>query len=157
MWAVWIHNAWGPHALIESANSTLEAVQDCIIPFCFFKVHNLKSLWFLQIDKGYISPHFITNQDKSTVEFQNAKVLVTDQKISKIKDIIPLLEKTTQLSVPLLIITEDISHEVLATLVMNKLRGLINVAAIKCPGFGEGKKAILQDIALMTGDCIWKL
>lgn len=111
-------------------------------------------MWFPQIDKGYISPHFITNQDKSIVEFQNAKVLVTDQKISKIKDIIPLLEKTTQLSVPLLIITEDISHEVLATLVMNKLRGLINVAAIKCPGFGEGKKAILQDIALMTGDCI---
>ncbi|XXG68985.1 hypothetical protein AAC387_Pa06g1957 [Persea americana] len=105
----------------------------------------------MKIDKGYISPHFITNQDKSIVEFQNAKVLVTDQKISKIKDIIPLLEKTTQLSVPLLIITEDISHEVLATLVMNKLRGLINVAAIKCPGFGEGKKAILQDIALMTG------
>nr|CAD1820549.1 unnamed protein product [Ananas comosus var. bracteatus] len=105
----------------------------------------------MQIDKGYISPHFITNQDKSIVEFQNAKVLVTDQKISNIKSLVPLLEKTTQLSVPLLIISEDISSEVLATLVLNKLRGVLNVAAIKCPGFGEGKKALLQDIALMTG------
>lgn len=105
----------------------------------------------MKIDKGYLSPHFITNQDKSIVEFQNAKVLVTDQKITNIKDIIPLLEKTTQLSVPLLIIAEDVSSEVLATLVLNKLRGLINVAAIKCPGFGDGKKALLQDIALMTG------
>ncbi|XP_020080679.1 ruBisCO large subunit-binding protein subunit alpha-like isoform X3 [Ananas comosus] len=105
----------------------------------------------MKIDKGYISPHFITNQDKSIVEFQNAKVLVTDQKITNIKSLVPLLEKTTQLSVPLLIISEDISSEVLATLVLNKLRGVLNVAAIKCPGFGEGKKALLQDIALMTG------
>lgn len=105
----------------------------------------------LKIDKGYMSPHFITNKEKSIVEFQNAKVLVTDQKVTNIKDIIPLLEKTTQLSVPLLIIAEDISSQVLATLVLNKLRGIINVAAIKCPGFHEGKKALLQDIALMTG------
>ncbi|ONK61041.1 uncharacterized protein A4U43_C08F25630 [Asparagus officinalis] len=105
----------------------------------------------MKVDKGYLSPHFITNQNKSIVEFQNAKVLVTDQKITSIKDIIPLLEKTTQLSVPLLIIAEDVSSEVLATLILNKLRGIINVAAIKCPGFGEGKKGILQDIALMTG------
>lgn len=99
-----------------------------------------------------MSPHFVTNQDKSIVEFQNAKVLVTDQKVTSVKYIIPLLEKTIQLSVPLLIIAEDISREVLATLVMNKLNGVINVAAIKCPGFGEGKKALLQDIALMTGE-----
>ncbi|XP_010927079.1 ruBisCO large subunit-binding protein subunit alpha isoform X2 [Elaeis guineensis] len=105
----------------------------------------------MKIDKGYMSPHFITNQDKSIVEFQNAKVLVTDQKVTNVKDIIPLLEKTTQLSVPLLIIAEDISSEVLATLVLNKLRGILNVAAVKCPGFGEAKKAHLQDIALMTG------
>ncbi|XP_043699453.1 ruBisCO large subunit-binding protein subunit alpha [Telopea speciosissima] len=105
----------------------------------------------MKIDKGYMSPQFITNQDKSIVEFENAKVLVTDQKISRIKEIIPLLEKTTQLSVPLLIIAEDISMEILETLVMNKLQGIINVAAVKCPGFGEGKKALLQDIALMTG------
>ncbi|KAJ8769915.1 hypothetical protein K2173_008997 [Erythroxylum novogranatense] len=105
----------------------------------------------LKIDKGYMSPHFITNQDKSIVEFDNAKVLVTDQKIGSVKEIVPLLEKTNQLSVPLLIFAEDISKEVLETLVVNKLRGLINVAVVKCPGFGEGKKAILQDIALMTG------
>ncbi|KAL5715684.1 hypothetical protein ACHQM5_017471 [Ranunculus cassubicifolius] len=105
----------------------------------------------MKIEKGYMSPHFITNQDKSTVEFENAKVLVTDQRISSVKEIIPLLEKTAQLSVPLLIIAEDVTMDVLATLTMNKLRGIANVAAIKCPGFGDGKKALLQDIALMTG------
>ncbi|WOL15878.1 ruBisCO large subunit-binding protein subunit alpha [Canna indica] len=108
----------------------------------------------MKIDKGYISPHFITNQDKSIVEFKNAKVLVTDQKVTNIRDIVPLLEKTTQLSVPLLIIAEDISNEALATLVLNKLQGVLNVAVVKCPGppgLGDGKKALLQDIALMTG------
>ncbi|KAL5775600.1 hypothetical protein ACOSP7_013157 [Xanthoceras sorbifolium] len=105
----------------------------------------------MKFDKGYMSPHFITNQDKSIVEFDNAKVLVTDQKISSVKEIVPLLEKTTQLSVPLLIIAEDISSQVLETLVMNKIRGVLNVAVVKCPGFGDGKKALLQDIALMTG------
>ncbi|KAK1281855.1 hypothetical protein QJS10_CPB22g00340 [Acorus calamus] len=105
----------------------------------------------MKIDKGYISPNFITNQDKSIVEFQNAKVLVTDQKITSIKHIIPLLEKTMQLSVPLLVICEDITSKVLATLVTNKVRGVLNVAAIQCPGFEDGKKALLQDIALMTG------
>ncbi|CAA2964737.1 chaperonin 60 subunit alpha 2, chloroplastic [Olea europaea subsp. europaea] len=105
----------------------------------------------MKIDKGYMSPHFITNKDKSIVEFENARVLVTDQKISTVKDIVPLLEKTTQLSVPLLIIAEDISSQVLETLVVNKMRGIINVSVVKCPGFGDGKKAILQDIALLTG------
>lgn len=100
-----------------------------------------------------MSPHFITNPDKSIVEFQNAKVLVTDQKITKVKHLIPMLEKVTQLSAQLLIIAEDVSSEVLATLITNKLRGVLNVAVIKCPGFGESKKAILQDIALMTGIC----
>ncbi|XP_059658071.1 chaperonin 60 subunit alpha 2, chloroplastic-like [Cornus florida] len=105
----------------------------------------------MKIDKGYMSSQFITNQDKSTVEFEKAKVLVTDQKISTVQEIIPLLEKTTQLSVPLLIIAEDISMQVLETLVMNKMQGVLNVAVVKCPGFGEGKKGLLQDIALMTG------
>ncbi|XP_075658832.1 chaperonin 60 subunit alpha 2, chloroplastic-like [Castanea sativa] len=102
------------------------------------------------IDKGYMPPQFTTNHDKSIVEFDNAKVLVTDQKISTVKEIVPLLEKTTQLSVPLLIIAEDMSRQVLETLAVIKMQGLINVAVVKCPGFLEGKKALLQDIALMT-------
>ncbi|PQQ20690.1 ruBisCO large subunit-binding protein subunit alpha [Prunus yedoensis var. nudiflora] len=105
----------------------------------------------MEIDRGYISPQFVTNLEKLIVEFENARVLITDQKISAIKDIIPLLEKTTQLRVPLLIIAEDVSGEALATLVVNKLRGIINVAAIKAPSFGERRKALLQDIAILTG------
>ncbi|XP_057812066.1 chaperonin 60 subunit alpha 2, chloroplastic-like [Salvia miltiorrhiza] len=105
----------------------------------------------MKIDKGYMSPHFVTNKDKSIVEFENARVLVTDLKISNVKEIVPLLEKSTQLSVPLLIFAEDISRQVLETLVLNKMQGVLNVAVVKCPGLGEGKKAILQDIALMTG------
>ncbi|XP_010935727.1 ruBisCO large subunit-binding protein subunit alpha [Elaeis guineensis] len=105
----------------------------------------------MEIDRGYVSPQFVTNPEKLTVEFEIAKVLVTDQKISTIKEIIPLLEKTTQLRAPLLIIAEDVTGEALATLVVNKLRGVLNVAAIKAPGFGERRKAILQDIAILTG------
>ncbi|XP_050234673.1 chaperonin 60 subunit alpha 2, chloroplastic isoform X2 [Mercurialis annua] len=105
----------------------------------------------MKVDKGYMSPHFITNQEKSLVEFDNARILVTDQRIETVKEIIPLMEKTVQLSVPLLIFAEDISKQVLETLVVNKMQGLLNVAVVKCPGFGEGKKALLQDIALMTG------
>ncbi|KAL3523043.1 hypothetical protein ACH5RR_015877 [Cinchona calisaya] len=105
----------------------------------------------MKIDKGYMSPHFVTNMDKSMVEFENAKILVTDQKISSVKEIVSMLEKITQLSVPLLIIAEDISRAVLEMLVVNKRQGMLNVAVVKCPGFGEGKKALLQDIALVTG------
>ncbi|PIA37723.1 hypothetical protein AQUCO_03000336v1 [Aquilegia coerulea] len=105
----------------------------------------------MKIDKGYISPHFITNQEKSIVEFENAKVLVTDQMITSIEVIVPLLEKTAQLSVPLLIIAEHVRFDVVEILVMNKLQGIANVAVIKCPGLAAGKKSILQDIALMTG------
>ncbi|POO00290.1 Chaperonin Cpn [Trema orientale] len=105
----------------------------------------------MEIDRGYISPQFVTNPEKLIAEFENARVLVTDQKISAIKDIIPLLEKTTQLRSPLLIVAEDVTGEALATLVVNKLRGILNVAAIKAPGFGERRKALLQDIAILTG------
>ncbi|KAG1359660.1 RuBisCO large subunit-binding protein subunit alpha, chloroplastic [Cocos nucifera] len=105
----------------------------------------------MEIDRGYVSPQFVTNLEKLIVEFENPKVLVTDQKISTIKEIISLLEKTTQLRAPLLIIAEDVTGEALATLVVNKLRGVLNVAAIKAPGFGERRKAMLQDIAILTG------
>ncbi|XP_076908859.1 ruBisCO large subunit-binding protein subunit alpha-like [Bidens hawaiensis] len=105
----------------------------------------------MEIDRGYVSPQLVTNPEKLLVEFENARVLVTDQKISSIKEIISILEQTTQLRAPLLIIAEDITGEALATLVVNKLRGIINVAAIKAPGFGERRKALLQDIAIVTG------
>lgn len=111
----------------------------------------LTDLCWLQIDRGYVSPQFVTNNEKLTVEFENARILVTDQKITSIKDILPVLEKTSQLSAPLVIIAEDISGEALATLVVNKLRGVLQVAAIKAPGFGERRKALLQDIAILTG------
>ncbi|KAM3320343.1 ruBisCO large subunit-binding protein subunit alpha [Capsicum chacoense] len=103
------------------------------------------------IDKGYLSPQFITNQEKLIVEFENTRVLVTDHEISAIKDIMPLLEKATQLRAPLLIIAGDITGEALATLIVNKLRGILNVAAIRAPGFGQRRKALLQDIAIVTG------
>ncbi|KAL1209524.1 Chaperonin 60 subunit alpha 1 [Cardamine amara subsp. amara] len=105
----------------------------------------------MEIDRGYVSPQFVTNPEKLLVEFENARVLITDQKITAIKDIIPILEKTTQLRAPLLIIAEDVTGEALATLVVNKLRGVLNVVAIKAPGFGERRKAMLQDIAILTG------
>ncbi|XWS28996.1 hypothetical protein CRYUN_Cryun25bG0118800 [Craigia yunnanensis] len=105
----------------------------------------------MEIDRGYISPQFVTNPEKLICEFENARVLITDQKISAIKDLIPLLEKATQLRSPLLVIAEDVTGEALATLVVNKLRGILNVAAIKAPGFGERRKALLQDIAILTG------
>ncbi|XP_002973702.2 ruBisCO large subunit-binding protein subunit alpha, chloroplastic isoform X2 [Selaginella moellendorffii] len=105
----------------------------------------------MEYDRGYISPQFVTNPEKSTVEFDNAKVLVTDQKLTTIKDILSVLEKTSQKSAPLLLIAEDVSGEALATLVVNKLRGVLNVAATKAPGFGERRKALLQDIAIITG------
>eukprot|EP00250_Pteridium_aquilinum_P001769 c11984_g1_i1 orf=138-1949(+) len=105
----------------------------------------------MEIDRGYISPQFVTNQEKLTVEFDNARVLVTDQKLASIKDILSVLEKTSQLNAPLIIIAEDVSGEALATLVVNKLRGIVKVAALKAPGFGERRKALLQDIAIVTG------
>lgn len=104
-----------------------------------------------------MSPYFITNQEKSIVEFDNAKVLVTDQKISSVKEIVPLLEKAMQLSAPLLIIAEDVTAQVLETLIVNKMQGLLRVAAVKCPGLGDGKKSLLQDIALMTGEFLLHL
>ncbi|CAK0785122.1 hypothetical protein CVIRNUC_008328 [Coccomyxa viridis] len=105
----------------------------------------------MQIDRGYVSPQFITNQEKMLVEYDNAKVLVTDMKIETIKEIIPILEQVTRINQPLIIIAEDVAGEALATLVVNKLRGVVNAVAIKAPGFGERRKSLLQDIAIVTG------
>ncbi|MDF5732711.1 MAG: chaperonin GroEL, partial [Rhizonema sp. PD38] len=105
----------------------------------------------MQIDRGYISPYFITNNDRMTVEFENARILITDQKIGSIQDLIPVLEKVARLGQPLLVIAEDVEGEALATLVVNKARGVLTVCAIKAPGFGDRRKALLQDIAILTG------
>ena len=105
----------------------------------------------MQIDRGYISPYFITNNDRMTVEFENARILITDKKISNIQDLVPILEKVARSGQPLLVIAEDIEGEALATLVVNKARGVLGIAAIKAPGFGERRKAMLQDIAILTG------
>ncbi len=105
----------------------------------------------MEIDRGYISPQFVTNMERLLVEFENCRVLVTDQKIERVQELIPLLEQVMRVNQPLLIIAEDVAGEALATLVVNKLRGIVNVAAIKAPGFGERRKALLQDIAIVTG------
>lgn len=104
----------------------------------------------MQIDRGYISPYFITNNDRMTVEFENARILITDKKISSIQDLVPVLEKVARSGQPLLIIAEDVEGDALATLVVNKARGVLAVAAIKAPGFGDRRKALLQDIAILT-------
>jgi chaperonin GroEL len=105
----------------------------------------------LQYDKGYISPYMVTDREKMEVVLENALVLVTDQKISNIKDVLPLLEQVVQANKPLLIIADDIENEVLSTLIVNKLRGTFNVVATKAPGFGDGQKETLSDIACLTG------
>ncbi len=105
----------------------------------------------MQFDRGYISPYFITNPDTMKVELENPVILIHDKKISSMKDLLPVLEKVAQMGRPLLIIAEDIEGEALATLVVNKLRGTLQVAAVKAPGFGDRRKAMLQDIAILTG------
>jgi chaperonin GroL len=105
----------------------------------------------MAIDRGYVSPQFVTNNERMLCEFENAMVLVTDQKIEQVRELIPVLEQVTRANRPLLIIAEDVAGEALATLVVNKMRGIINVCAIKAPGFGERRKSLLQDIAIVTG------
>ena len=105
----------------------------------------------MQFDRGYLSPNFITNPDDMTVELEKAFVLVYEDKISAAGKLIPLLEKIQKAKRPLLIIAEDIEGEALATLVVNKLRGILNVAAVKAPGYGDRRKAMLEDIAILTG------
>ena len=105
----------------------------------------------MEIDRGYISPQFVTNVEKSLCEFEDALVLITDIKIENISTLIPILEKVTQLQKPLVIIAEDITGDALATLVVNNMRGILKVVAIKAPSFGERRKQVLQDIAIVTG------
>ncbi len=105
----------------------------------------------LQFDKGYISPYMVTDPERMEVALDDAYILIHDGKISNIKDLLPTLEKVVQTGKPLLIISEDVEGEALATLVVNKLRGVMQVAAVKAPGFGDRRKAMLQDIAIVTG------
>ncbi len=105
----------------------------------------------LQFDKGYVSPYMITNPDRMEAVLDDANILIHDGKISNVKDMLPVLEKVVQTGKPLLIIAEDVEGEALATLVVNKLRGILQVVAVKAPGFGDRRKAMLQDIAVVTG------
>ena len=108
----------------------------------------------MQFDRGYLSPYFVTDPDNMEVILEDALVLVHDKKISAMKDLLPTLEKVAQMGAPLLIIAEDIDGEALATLVVNKLRGTLRVAAVKAPGFGDRRKAMLEDIAVLTGGTV---
>jgi chaperonin GroEL len=105
----------------------------------------------MQFDRGYLSPYFITNPETMKVELDEPVLLIHDKKISTMKDILPILEKVAQMGRPLLIVSEDIDGEALATLVVNKLRGTLQVAAVKAPGFGDRRKAMLEDLAVLTG------
>ncbi|EAJ0335544.1 chaperonin GroEL [Campylobacter lari] len=105
----------------------------------------------MQFDRGYLSPYFITNTEKMTTELQNPFILLFDKKIANLKDLLPILEQIQKTGKPLLIIAEDIEGEALATLVVNKLRGVLNISAVKAPGFGDRRKAMLEDIAILTG------
>ena len=105
----------------------------------------------MQFDKGYLSPYFVTNAESMEVILENAYVLIFEKKISNLKDMLPLLEKVAKSSRPLLIIAEDVEGEALATLVVNKLRGTLQICAVKAPGFGDRRKAMLEDIAVLTG------
>jgi chaperonin GroEL len=105
----------------------------------------------MQFDRGYLSPYFITDTEKMIAEIENPYILLFDQKISNLKDLLPVLEQVQKTNRPLLIIAEDVEGEALATLVVNKLRGILNISAVKAPGFGDRRKAMLQDIAILTG------
>jgi chaperonin GroEL len=105
----------------------------------------------MQFDKGYLSPYFVTNPETMECNLENAYILINEKKVSSLKDMLPLLEKVARSGKPLLIIAEDVEGEALATLVVNKLRGTLNIVAVKAPGFGDRRKAMLEDIAILTG------
>tara|TARA_Y100001935_G_scaffold121525_1_gene100687 strand:- start:182130 stop:183773 length:1644 start_codon:yes stop_codon:yes gene_type:complete len=114
----------------------------------------LETVEGMQFDRGYLSPYFVTDSDKMTTELEDPYILIFDKKISNMKDLLPVLEKVVQTGKPLLIIAEDVEGEALATLVVNKLRGSLKIAAVKAPGFGDRRKAMLEDIAILTGGTV---
>jgi chaperonin GroEL len=114
----------------------------------------VKTVEGMQFDRGYLSPYFVTNPDKMEVELEQPNILIFEKKISNMKDLLPVLEKSAQTGRPLMIIAEDVDGEALATLVVNKIRGSLKVAAVKAPGFGDRRKAMLEDIAILTGGTV---
>ena len=112
---------------------------------------NLEVVEGMQFDRGYLSPYFVTNRDTMATVLENPYILIHDKKISSMKDLLPVLEKVAQAGKPMLLIAEDVEGEALATLVVNNLRGTLNVCAVKAPGFGDRRKAMLEDIAVLTG------
>ena len=114
----------------------------------------VKTVEGMQFDRGYLSPYFVTNTDKMEAELETPYILIYDKKISNMKELLPILEATAQTGKPLLIIAEDVEGEALATLVVNKIRGALKIAAVKAPGFGDRRKAMLEDIAVLTGGTV---
>jgi chaperonin GroEL len=114
----------------------------------------VKTVEGMQFDRGYLSPYFVTNAEKMETELESPFILIYDKKISNMKELLPILEQVVQTGKPLLIIAEDIEGEALATLVVNKIRGALKIAAVKAPGFGDRRKAMLEDIAILTGGTV---
>ncbi|HSZ72461.1 MAG TPA: chaperonin GroEL, partial [Cytophagaceae bacterium] len=114
----------------------------------------VKTVEGMQFDRGYLSPYFVTNTEKMETEFDHAYILIYDKKISSMKELLPLLEQVVQTGKALVIISEDLDGEALATLVVNKIRGALKIAAVKAPGFGDRRKAMLEDIAILTGGTV---
>jgi len=114
----------------------------------------VKTVEGMQFDRGYLSPYFVTNTDKMEVELERPYILIYDKKVSSMKELLPILEQVVQTGRPLLIIAEDVDGEALATLVVNKIRGALKIAAVKAPGFGDRRKAMLEDIAVLTGGTV---
>src|SRR3546814_5774637 len=108
----------------------------------------------MQFDRGYLSPYFINNPDKQVSVLEDPYVLIFDKKISNIRDLLPILEQVAKSSRPLLIVAEDVEGEALATLVVNNIRGILKTTAVKAPGFGDRRKAMLEDIAILTGGVV---
>jgi chaperonin GroEL len=142
----------------EEVGEMISAAMDKVTKDGVITVEESKSLFTelevvegMQFDRGYMSPYFVTDQERMVTELEGARILITDKKISSIQDLVGVLERIAQAGAPLLIIAEDIEGEALATLVVNKARGVLNVAAVKAPSFGDRRKAMLQDIAVLTG------